>query len=40
MDWAVHLEHLQTVLKKFDSVATFNKKILIWYFQEDFRPFI
>ena len=40
MDWAVHLKHLQTVLRKFDSAATANKEILICYFYDGLRPSI
>lgn len=34
LDWAVYLDHLQTVLKEFDPVVASNKEILIWCFQE------
>ena len=40
MDWAAHLEHLQTVLKEFDSAATPNDKVLICYFRDRLRSFI
>ena len=29
MDWAAHLEHLQTLLKEFHLIATFNEKVVI-----------
>lgn len=32
LDWLIHLEHLQILLKKFDPVTTFNKDIFIKYF--------
>ena len=37
MDWAAYLEHLQIVLKEFDSVAAPNKEVLIRCFQESLR---
>ena len=37
-DWAVHLEHLQAVLREFDSAATSNKNIMIRYFRKGLRP--
>ena len=40
MDSAAHLEHLQTVLREFDSVAAPNDDSLIRYFREGLRPFI
>ena len=40
MNWVVHLEHLQSMLKEFDSVAAFNKELLIWYFREGLWPSI
>lgn len=32
MDWSMHLEHLQSILKKFDLAATLSDNLLIWYF--------
>ena len=40
MDWAAHLEHLQTVFREFNSVVAPNKDTMIWYFQEGLRPSI
>ena len=40
LDWAAHLEHLQAVLREFDSVAAPNDDSLIWYFREGLRPSI
>ena len=40
MDWAAHLEHLQTVLKEFDPVAAPNEEVLIRYFRDGLRPSI
>ena len=40
MDWAAHLEHLQVVLREFNSVAAFNEDTMIWYFQKGLWPSI
>ena len=40
MDWAAHLEHLQIVLREFNSAAAPNKKVLICYFCDGLRPSI
>ena len=40
MDWAAYLENLQAVLKEFDPVAAPSEEILIYCFQEGFRPSI
>ena len=40
MDWAAHLEHLQTMLKKFDPAAAPTKEVLIYYFCDGLRPSI
>lgn len=40
INWAIHLEHLQVILKKFDTAATPNKDLLIRYFQNSLRPSI
>lgn len=40
MNLATHLEFLKAVPKKFDSITTYNKNVLIWYFQYRFRPSI
>ena len=40
MDWAAYLEHLQTMLKKFDSATALNKEILICYFHNSLKPSI
>ena len=40
MDWAIHLEDLQVVLKEFNPVAALNEEVLIRCFQEGLRPSI
>ena len=40
LDWAAHLEHLQAVLKEFDSVAAPNDDSLIQYFREGLQSSI
>ena len=40
MDWAAHLEHLQTMLRKFNSTAALNEEVLICYFCDGLRPSI
>ena len=40
MDWIAHLEHLQTVLKKFDLATALNKDILIYHFCNGLKSFI
>ena len=40
LDWAAHLEHLQAVLREFDSAATPNEETMIRYFREGLKPFI
>ena len=40
MDWAAHLEHLQTVLKEFNPVTAPTEKVLICYFYDGLRPSI
>ena len=40
MDWAAHLEHLQTVLREFDFAAAPNQEDLICYFCDNLRPSI
>ena len=40
MDWAVHLEHLQTVLRKFDPTAAPTEEVLICYFCNGLKPSI
>ena len=40
MDWAIDLEHLQTVLKKFDSAASPIEEVLIDWFCDSLRPSI
>ena len=40
LDWIAHLEHLQAVLREFDSAATPNDEIMIRYFWEGLRPSI
>ena len=40
LEWAAHLEHLQTVLKEFNLTDAPNKTTLIRYFREGLHPFI
>ncbi len=40
LDWTAHLEHLQAVLKEFDSTGAPNETTLIRYFQEKLHPSI
>ena len=40
MDWAAHLEHLWTVLRKFDANAVISEPILIRLFCNGLRPSI
>ncbi len=40
LDWAAHLEHLQTVLKEFDPSGAPNETTLIRYFREGLCPSI
>ncbi len=40
LDWVMHLEHLQAVLKEFDPTGAPNETILIRYFREGLRPSI
>ena len=40
MDWAAHLEHLQIMLREFDSAATLNEEVLICYFYDGLKPSI
>ena len=40
IDWAAHLEHLQTVLKEFDPAAAPTEEVLICYFCDGLRPSI
>ena len=40
MDWAAHLEHLQTVLKEFNPAATPTEEVLICYFCDSLKPSI
>lgn len=40
MDWAAHLEHLQSILKEFDPSAVPNEETLIRYFRDGLRPSI
>ena len=37
LDWAVHLEHLKAVLRKFDSVTAPNDDSLTQYFRKGLR---
>ena len=40
MDWAAHLEHLQTMFREFDSAAAPNEEVFICYFYDGLRPSI
>ena len=40
MDWAAHLEHLQTVLREFDADAVISEPVLIRLFRNGLRPSI
>ena len=40
MDWAAHLEHLQTVFRKFDANSVISEPVLIRLFRDGFKPFI
>ena len=40
MDWAAHLEHLQTVLWEFDADAIISKPVLICLFCNGLQTFI
>ena len=40
MDWAAQLEHLQTVLREFDSTAAPNEEVLICYFYNSLKSSI
>ena len=40
MDWAAHLEHLQTVLREFDADAVISEPVLIRLFRNGVRPSI
>ena len=40
MDWAAHLEHLQTVLREFDADVVISEPVLIRLFRDGLRPSI
>ena len=40
MDWALYLEHLQTVLQEFNANAMISKPVLIHLFCNGLRPSI
>lgn len=40
MDWFLHMEHLQSVWKEFDSIAASIDDFLIQYFQDSMRSSI
>ena len=40
LDWAAHLEHLQVILREFDSMAALNKNTMIRYYREGLQPSI
>ena len=40
MDWAAHLEHLQTVLREFDADAVISEPVLIRLFRDGLKPSI
>ena len=39
-DWALHLEHCQSILMKFDAKDALSEDFLVWYFYESLRPSI
>ena len=40
MDWAAHLEHLQTILREFNANMIILKLVLIWFFRNSLKPSI
>lgn len=40
MDWSAYIEHLQSLLKEFDSIAALIDKFLIYYFRNSPRSSI
>ena len=38
LDWAVHLEHLQSILLEYDPVGAPTKPIMLRYFREGLKP--
>ena len=40
MDWAAHLEHLQTVLREFNADTVILERVLIRLFRDGLRPSI
>ena len=40
MEWAAHLEHLQTIFQEFNADAVISKLVLICLFHDGFRPSI
>ena len=40
MDWAAHLEHLQTVFREFDADTVISEPVLIRLFRDGLRPSI
>lgn len=40
MNWAALLEHLQAVLKEFNTTVAPHKDLLIEYFRDGFKPSI
>lgn len=40
MDWLAHMEHLQSILKKFDGITASTNNLLIRYFRNSLRPSI
>ena len=39
-DWTAHLEHLQSILLKYDLVGASTKSTILRYFREDLKPSI
>ena len=40
LDWAAHLEHLQSILLEYDPVGAPTKPTMLRYFREDLKPSI
>lgn len=40
IDWSTYIEHLQSVLKKFDSIVASINNFLICYFRDNIKPSI
>ena len=38
LDWVAHLDHLQSILLKYNLVGTLTEPILLKYFREGLKP--